>query len=188
MDALTALLTRTSPVKLTGPGPTRVELRGMLEAALRAPDHGRLRPWRFIVVTGPARERLGEVLAEALRRRDPGAPEPLLQKERGKPLRAPVVVVVVASVVPDHPKIPRVEQLISAGTAAQNLQLAAHATGFGCMWRTGPAAYDPAVKNALGLAASDEIVGFMHIGNVDTPGVAKPAHAEAHIVDWPPDS
>src|SRR5262245_1487013 len=164
MDALTNITTRSSPMTLSGPGPSEPELRQILEAALRAPDHGKLRPWRFLVIKGEARNRLGEAWAEALRRREPDSPEAAQQREREKPLRAPIIVVVVAKLIPGHPKIPAIEQIVSAGTAAQNLQLAAHALGYGCLWRTGAAAYDPTVKTALGLAATDEIIGFMYVG------------------------
>lgn len=184
MDALTALTTRTSAMKLAGPGPTRAEVERMLEAALRAPDHGKLRPWRFIIVEGAARVRLGEVMAEALRRREPGAPEAIVEKERAKPLRAPIIIVVAARLQPDHPKIPRIEQIVSAGTAAQNIQIAAHAMGYGCMWRTGAPAYDPYVKKALDLADSDEIVALMYLGNVEMAGESRPVRASDYIVDW----
>ena len=184
MDALTALTTRTSPMKLAGPGPTRAEVERMLETAVRAPDHGKLKPWRFIVIEGAARERLGAVMAEALRRREPQAPAAMVDKEREKPLRAPIIIVVAAKLQPDHPKIPRIEQIISAGTAAQNIQIAAHAMGFGAMWRTGPSAYDSHVKKALDLAESDEIVGLLYLGNVEMAGESRPIRAADYIVDW----
>jgi nitroreductase len=163
MDALEALLTRRSPGRLTDPAPDDAALKTMLDAAMRAPDHGRLRPWRFIVLRGEARARLGDLMAEAMRRREPDMPAPALEKERAKPLRAPLIVVVAASLVEGH-KIPAVEQLLAAGAAAQNLQLAAHALGFGTVWRTGAPAYDPYVKQALGLDAADAIIGFMYLG------------------------
>ena len=156
MDALEALLTRRSPGRLTDPAPDDAALKTMLDAAMRAPDHGRLRPWRFIVLRGEARARLGDLMAEAMRRREPDMPDPALEKERAKPLRAPLIVVVAASLVEGH-KIPAVEQLLAAGAAAQNLQLAAHALGFGTVWRTGAPAYDPYVKQSLGLDAADAI-------------------------------
>ncbi|HUE19119.1 MAG TPA: NAD(P)H nitroreductase [Stellaceae bacterium] len=163
MDALEALLTRRSPGRLTDPAPDDAALKTMLDAAMRAPDHGRLRPWRFIVLRGEARARLGDLMAEAMRRREPDMPDPALEKERAKPLRAPLIVVVAASLVEGH-KIPAVEQLLAAGAAAQNLQLAAHALGFGTVWRTGAPAYDPYVKQSLGLDAADAIIGFMYLG------------------------
>ncbi len=174
MDALQALLTRRSPAQLQDPAPDGPALQTILAAAMRAPDHGKLRPWRFLVLRGDARARFGALMAESLKRRDPAATPPLLEKERVKPLRAPLIVVVAAEIVEGH-KIPAVEQLLAAGAAAQNLQLAAHALGFGAVWRTGAPAYDPFVKQALGFKVSDAIVGFMYLGTPDVHAPAAPA-------------
>ncbi|HUZ73485.1 MAG TPA: nitroreductase [Stellaceae bacterium] len=163
MDALQALTSRRSPPKLIEPAPSDEQLSEILAAAIRAPDHGRLRPWRFILLRGEARERLGTVLADALKARAPDVPDDALARERQKPLRAPLMVVVAASLVEGH-KIPVIEQVLAAGAAAQNLVVAAHAMGFGAMWRTGEPAYDTRVKTALGLAPGDAIVGFMYLG------------------------
>ena len=170
MDALEALTTRASPLSLTDPAPDRAALDAMLRAAVRAPDHGRLHPWRFVVISGDARSRLGDVLAAALKAREPNAPEAAITKERAKPLRAPLIVVVAAR-LREHKNVPAVEQIIAAGAAAQNILVAAHALGYGGFWRTGPAAYDSDVKAALGLEAPDSIVGFLYLG---TPAVAAP--------------
>jgi nitroreductase len=185
MDALEALGTRASAVRLVEPAPSEALLTAALRAAVRAPDHGMLRPWRFLLVRGAARDRLGEVLAESLARREPGAAPETLEKEAKKPLRAPLIVVVVAKVQPDHPKIPEVEQVVSAGSAAQNLMLAFHAEGFGCMWRTGSPAYDPAVKRAFGIEAHDHIIGLIYVG---TPVALtlernRPDHTQ-FVEDW----
>ena len=174
MDAIEALTTRASPLKLGDPPPDGAALERMLHAAVRAPDHGRLHPWRFIVIKGEARRRLGDVLAAALRVREPEAPDALIAKERDKPLRAPLLVVVGARVIESR-KIPAVEQIIAAGAAAQNILVAAHALGFGGFWRTGPPAYDDAVKRALGLDAGDAIVGFLYLGTPLVPAPAPPA-------------
>jgi nitroreductase len=186
MNALEALTTRRSAAQLTDPAPDDAALRLMLRAADRAPDHGKLRPWRFIVLRGRARERLGALMAEIVRRREPDAPEGVVERERLKPLRAPLILVVAAAVVEGH-KIPVVEQVVAAGAAAQNVLLAAHALGWGAMWRTGAPAYDPEVKAALGLAPTDQIVGFLYLGT--TKGLP-PALAERDLApilrDWPP--
>ena len=163
MDALELLLSRDSALRLAAPGPDQAALEKILQSAVRAPDHGRLRPWRFVVIPEEARSRFGEVLAASLKRREPDAGPESLARERQKALRAPVIVVVAARLKASE-KIPDVEQIISAGAAAQNIMLAVHALGFGAMWRTGPPAYDPALKEALGLAANDAIVGFLYIG------------------------
>src|SRR5215813_1224421 len=118
MDALEALTARVSPTELGDPAPDEEAERRLIEAALRAPDHGRLRPWRFLSVRADGRKRLGEVLALALKRRDPEAGPDLLERERLKPLRAPLILIVAARITA-NPKIPAVEQLLSAGAAAQ---------------------------------------------------------------------
>ena len=136
MDALQALTTRASPSQLAEPAPDDIAVEAMLRAAANAPDHARLCTSRFIVVSGEARFALGEVLATALRKRDPNAPEAMVDKERSKPLRAPLIIIVAAH-LRDHRNVPAIEQIISAGAAAQNILLAAHALGFGGFWRTG---------------------------------------------------
>jgi nitroreductase len=163
VDALELLLTRDSALRLEEPGPDETALDTIFRSALRAPDHGRLRPWRFVLIPRERRERFGEVLAESLLRRAPDAPAESLARERDKALRAPVIIVVAARLKPSD-KIPEMEQIISAGAAAQNMMLAAHALGFGAMWRTGAPAYDASVKHALGLAANDLIIGFLYLG------------------------
>jgi nitroreductase len=179
MEAIEALTSRRSPPKLVDPAPSDEQISTILGAAIRAPDHGRLRPWRFLLMRGEARERLGDVLAQALKAREPTIADDQLQRERQKPLRAPVVVVVAAALVEGH-KIPVVEQLLAAGAAAQNMLVAAHALGYGAWWRTGDPAYDERVKEALGLAPGDAIIGFVYLGTAsgrtpippDEPSVA----------------
>jgi nitroreductase len=187
MDALAALTTRHSvaPPFLTAPGPDEETLARILAAGASAPDHGRLRPWRFIVIRGDARTRLGEVFAEALVRRQPDATAEALEQERNRPLRAPVVIAVVARLDPEHPKIPEIEQILSTGAAIENLLLAAHAQGFGAKWLTGANAYDDHVKASLGLAGNDRLAGFVHLGTVDGKPPQVP-HAEARdlTMEW----
>jgi nitroreductase len=185
MDAIEALTSRRSPVKLVDPAPSDEQIASILSAAIRAPDHGRLRPWRFIILRGEARERLGKVLADALEARAPNVPEDVLRHERAKPLRSPLMIVVAAAIVAGH-KIPVVEQLLAAGAATQNIMLAAHAMGYGAMWRTGDGAYDDAVKKALGLKASDAIVGFLYLGTSAgrTPIPPDEPTAASFMTEW----
>lgn len=184
VDAIEALTTRISPAGLVAPAPDARALDRMLRAAVRAPDHGRLRPWRFIVIDGAARDALGGVLSDALRLREPAVPDAALAKERAKPLRAPLIVVVAAK-LREHRGVPGVEQIIAAGAAAQNMLVAAHALGFGGFWRTGAAAYDDNVKRALGLRPEDAIVGFLYLG---TPSAASAPLPEpdvtTHVTRW----
>jgi nitroreductase len=187
MEALEAVLTRQSvaPAFLKEPGPDAAGLERILAAGACAPDHGRLRPWRFIVIRGPARERLGEVFVEALARRQPDAPEAAIEQERMRPLRAPVLIAVAAKIAREHPKIPEIEQILSTAAAAQNILLAAHAQGFGAKWLTGANAYDDHVKSALGLAPDDRLLGFIHLGTVDgSPPAVPHADAREHTVEW----
>ncbi len=146
----------------------------MFQAALRAPDHLRLRPWRFRVIEGERRHAFGQVLLDCLLRRDPDADAAVRDKALNAPLRAPLVVVVMAS-ISQHPKVPAVEQRLSAGCAAHALLLAAEALGYSGVWRTGNAAYDAEVVAALGGADNDEIVAFLYIGTRAGSAKALPA-------------
>jgi nitroreductase len=185
MDAIEMLLTRASNGKLGEPAPDEESLELALQAALRAPDHGLLRPWRILLVRGQARERFGRLMREALLRRKPSASPEELDREQRKPLRAPLIVIVAAQLRAD-PKVPDVEQLLSAGAAAQNILLALHARGYAAMWRTGPAAYDAQLKQALGLTEHHAIAGFLYAGTprVPPPPFERPA-IEQHVSEWP---
>lgn len=185
MDALTALTTRVSPLSLEAPAPSGDALDQIVAAALRAPDHGKLRPWRLFVIEGEARDRLGALMVDSLKRREPDAPAPLLEREAAKPMRAPMIIAVAAKVEAQHPKIPALEQIVSAACVAQNIQLAAHALGFGCNWKTGPVTRDPAVKAEFGLGPDDELVGFLYLGTpAGTPPV-KTVSPEGYVSRWP---
>jgi nitroreductase len=135
----------------------------VLEAAVRAPDHGRLRPWRFMLIEGDQRHTFGEMLAASALRRIPGLSEGDLQRERGKAMRAPLIIVVACRIVPGT-KVPAIEQILAAGAAAQNILLALHTLGYVAAWKTGEAAYDTEVKKALGFAVDDHLVGFIYTG------------------------
>lgn len=163
MDALDLMLSRESALKLQSPGPSAADLERIFATAVRAPDHGRLRPWHFVVINEDQRAAFGNLMADCLHRRDPSVPEAGLQRERDKAFRAPVIVVVAAKVHRGH-NIPEIEQIASASAAAQTIMLAAPALGYGAVWKTGAPAYDPVVKTALGLNPEDDIVGFLYIG------------------------
>ena len=185
MEAIEALTTRVSGSALVDPAPDALELHTILSAALRAPDHGRLRPWRFTVLKGAARKRLGELMGKAYQRRHPDATPAQIEKEKSKPLRAPMILVVAAK-VDEHANIPAIEQVLATGAAAQNVMVAAFALGYGCAWKTGDAAYDPDIKAAFGLAPADAIVGFLYLGsNSSPPAPAVPLDPNEHVVEWP---
>jgi len=164
MELFAAIQTRTSAGRLTEPGPSAEELDRVLAAAAHAPDHGRLKPWRLIVLKGAVREAFTAAAAEAKRARLPDMTREQLAAERDKLDRSPVIVVVGCAVQREQTKVPEIEQVVAAGAAAQNLFLAAHDLGYGVMWKTGPAAYDPAVKATVDLRPDDHIVGIMHLG------------------------
>ncbi len=168
MDLLSGIESRTSALKLSAPGPTREHIERIIGAGARAPDHGRLRPWRFVVLEGDARKVLADAMAGLLQSKMPTATPEQLDAERNKPMRAPTIVVVAAHITKG--KIPEIEQVLAAGAAAQNMMLAAHALGYGAMWKTGGAAYDATVKQVLGLAAEDHIVALLYLGTIATPG------------------
>jgi nitroreductase len=183
MQAIDALLTRTSATALTDPGPDDGALELMFASAVHAADHGRLRPWRFVVIRGAARGRFGELLAAHLERSHPGIGAETLARERSKALRAPLIIVVAAHVARGV-KIPEIEQQLSAGAAAQSMMLAACALGFNAMWKTGAAAYDPLVKEALGLAPQDSIAGFLYVGSEVRRAVAAAARPWRDLVRY----
>jgi nitroreductase len=164
-DALKLLTTRRSfkPVELTGPAPSAAELDTLLTVASRVPDHGKLAPWRFIVFEGDARAAAGDAIAAAFAAKYPDAKPEHVEAERQRLTRAPLVVAVVSRAAP-HVKIPEWEQVLSAGAAAMNLVLAAHALGYGASWITEWYAYDRSVLDAWGLAPHERVAGFIHIG------------------------
>src|SRR6266700_1462015 len=163
---------RRSIGKMTGERPTREQVERLLEAATHAPNHHKVQPWKFIVLAGKARAELGGVMAESLTDRleetSSDKAQAVLNKERGKPLRSPVVVVVVAE-PPQQPKVLEIENIEAVAAAVQNMLLTAEAMGLACMWRTGDAAYDPGVKQWLGLAPGDHIVSFLYVGYPAVP-------------------
>lgn len=170
-DILEFLQQRNSAPRLTDPAPTEAEVQTMLRCALRSPDHGWLRPWRFVSVRGDRRRDFGGLLAASLLRIDEQADDAAREKARNAPLRAPLVVVVLAA-ISEHPKVPAWEQRVSAGCAAFAVELAAEALGYAAIWRTGAYTKDPDLVAALGGAANEEIVAFLYLGTRE--GSAKP--------------
>jgi nitroreductase len=178
----TAIETRASSIKLIAPAPSREHLERILSAASRAPDHGKLAPWRFVVLTGDARVALGNAMAESLLATHPTASETLLNAEREKPLRAPAIIAVAAHLTRGH-KVPEHEQVHAVAAAVQNMLLTAHALGYGTMWKTGVAARAPEVKAALHFGPDDEIVAFVYLGTNAVPGPVRAATVEGKV-EW----
>jgi nitroreductase len=185
MQAIDALLTRHSARALKEPAPDDGALELIFESATRAPDHGRLRPWRFIVIKSEERAALGELLAEHLRRTRESVSEDALQRERQKAFRSPLIIV-VAAIIDQKGKIPEIEQMLSAGAAAQNVLQAAFVLGFNAVWKTGGAAYDEQVKTALGLEPKDAIIGFLYMGtDAEGPGESRRPDWREFVRHWP---
>ena len=179
------LLSRRSVLAnlMEGPGPSAADLRLILEAGMRVPDHGRLTPWRFFLIRGEARRTLGEVIGEAFRRDNPDAEEQRVELERKRFERAPLVIAVISKVIKET-KIPEWEQVLSAGAACQNLLVAALSLGYAAQWLTEWYAYEPLLCKALGLVGEDRVAGFLYIGNAEAPGErARPAFDDV-VVEW----
>jgi len=174
MDVLTAIAGRASAAKLAAPAPGPDALDQILRAGARAPDHGRLAPWRFVVLEDGGRQVLADAMARAKLNAVPDSTDFELDAERSKAMRAPMIVAVAARITPGH-KVPEIEQILAVGAAVQNMILAARALGFGTMWKTGNAAYDPIVKQALGLDPEDRIVAFLYLGTAVTEGRVRDA-------------
>jgi nitroreductase len=182
-DQIDLMLRRRSvpPKLLAQPGPTPDELETLLTIASRVPDHGKLTPWRFVVVGGDARARIGDLIAAAFTADEPGAEADRVATERGRLLRAPLAIGVVSRASP-HPKIPEWEQVLSAGAVCMNLIVAANAMGFRTAWLTEWFAYDRRILDALGLASHETMAGFIHIGRSDETPADRPRPALADIV------
>jgi nitroreductase len=148
---------------LQEPGPNAEELRMILTIGTRVPDHGKLTPWRLILIAGDDRAKAGERLAEIARAKNPAIEDVQLDLERRQFLPAPLTVGVISTAKP-HPKIPEFEQLLSAGNVAFNIVNGAYALGFAAQWVTRWYAYDEAAASMLGAREGERFVGFVHIG------------------------
>lgn len=179
MNALQLLLERRSHAKLMAPAPMGEARSNLFRAATNVPDHGRLRPWRFVTAEGDGLLRLGELLAQAERER--GGDLAAIERARLLPLRAPLVVMVIAQLRP-HDKVPEWEQLAAAACAAHALQMAAFAQGFGAIWRTGHFAAAPAVRQGVGLASQEQLVGFLYVGTPQEPPPTPPQQELSRLV------
>ncbi len=169
MDALTLLLTRQSCPRLTKPAPNADQLKVILDAAARVPDHGGLTPWEFIIAEGEGLSKLADIFEAAASQQ--GADDDFIQKAANMPKRAPMIITVVAKTRSDISKVPEFEQQLAAGCAVMAMQQAAFAQGLGGIWRTGSFAFDETVNKELGLEVDDQIVGFLYLG---TPAIEMP--------------
>ena len=168
MDVFTTIHSRHSTAKVKPDPLPREVIEKLLSAAVQAPNHYKVRPWRFVVLIGKGRERLGDAMAVSFKSKFPDIYAEALDRERAKPLRAPLVIAVAAD-KPAEPKINEIENISATSAACQNILLAANGLGLGAIWRTGDAARDPEIKKALGFAPDQHLVGFLYIGYPDFP-------------------
>jgi len=162
-SAIEVILGRSSTKKFADTAVTREQLELLLTAAVRAPDHGLIAPWRFTILEGDSRKILGNAMASALREKSPDADSEMLEREATKAMRSPTLLV-VSAVTQLHAKVPEIEQWVAVGAAIQNLWIAAEALDLGIAWKTGSHAYNAKIKKALGLAPDEKIIGFVHVG------------------------
>jgi nitroreductase len=162
-DALGVILSRRSIASLTEPGPSDQQLRDILATATTVPDHGSLKPWRFVVVRGAGRDEFGDALADAALEVSPELPEKGLEKLRNKAFLAPVLVVVIASPQPSE-KVPEWEQVASASCTGYALALGAHTVGLGAVWKSANYLSGRRLTSLLSLTAEEKILGWVAIG------------------------
>ncbi len=166
MNLIEFLIQRQStPAKyLIEPAPSHEELQQLMAAAESAPDHGALKPWRFLVISGSARDSLGNLFVRALLQRAPDTEHALQERERERALRAPMLIAAIARLDNEHPKVPATEQLMAAAAATQQLMLATNHLGYGTVWLTGSRVYDRYVMSGLGLTPEEQLIGLINIG------------------------
>jgi nitroreductase len=182
METCEAILTRRSVPKMTERVPDRAKIAKLLECAVRAPTHHLTQPWRFLVLTGSALRELGDAWAAGAEREGSNA-----DKVRDKPLRAPVIVCVVARPKRHLPKVVEMEEHHAVGAAMQNVLLAAHGSGLGAMLRTGPATALPEVRAYLGIADDEHIAGFIYLGYAPPGDSERPRTRRteaAELTEW----
>jgi nitroreductase len=187
-QTLDLLLSRRSgsAKRMKGPGPADAQIRTLIQAATRVPDHGKLTPWRFLIFKDDARSRFGDLLVRALKETEPEATAERIAQEQGRFLRAPVVIGVVSRAREGIP-IPEWEQILSAGAACQTLCIAAHAMGFVANWITEWYAYHPTVRAGLGLQSGERIAGFIYLGHPAEPLEDRPRPTfETIAQEWAP--
>ena len=185
MDALAVLQARVSITKLIEPVPNAAQLFEVFKAAARAPDHGKLKPWRFLVIQGEGLSDLSNVLVAALLKANPDVSPAVIEKTKNMPFRAPMIVIAIAK-CQEHSSIPLQEQVIACGAAVQNMLNALFALKYGAVWRTGDLAYNEDVEQALGLEGLEKIIGFIYVG---TPAQDIPPPPVADVASifsaWP---
>ena len=166
MNALETILKRKSIPLMSDPKPSSKELKQIYKAGLRAPDHCSLKPWKFIEISGEDRKKLSNIFVKVTKKTKKNPSKLLLKKMKNAPFRAPLIIVIVANIIKNN-KVPKIEQILSAGAAAQNIMLAAFSFGYYSIWRTGHLAFNKHINKEFKLKKSDEVIGFLYIGSSD---------------------
>jgi nitroreductase len=181
-SALSTLEARrsTSPDALVAPGPSREEIDRLVGIALRVPDHGRLGPWRLVMIAGEAKQHWIEQLMTLAETREDA---PKARVSTRKLASAPLIVAVISSITAGH-KVPEWEQQLSAGAVAMNLLNGAAALGYGANWLTGWHAYDPAATALLGIAEHERVAGVVLIGSIAEPAPERERATPERVVSW----
>jgi len=183
MELFKAIFTRQSIGRVRADPIPRTLIEQILDAAAAAPNHRRFRPWRFVVLTGNARSRLGALMAQAALKRNADSSAEQLEAERVKPLRAPVLIAVGVD-KPGQNKITDLENVCACAAAVENLLLAAHDLGLGAIWKTGTAVEDADIKTYLGFETDQQVIAMVYIGYPETESAPPERPLSADRTRW----
>lgn len=183
MTPLDTLLSRKSHNKLTEPAPTASQIELMLQAALRAPDHAQLKPWKYRIFQAGSLLTLADLFTQASQLESPAISQEKLNKIRLKTFRAPMIMVATVN-LKDHPKVPEIEQILSAGASVQNLIMAAHFLDIGAIWRTGALCFNHHLNELLNLKEKESIIGFIYLGKEQGEKKPVPIVEQSAFVEW----
>jgi len=163
VETLKTIKNRNSVAHLAEPAPSIEEMEQVYQGALRAPDHAWLRPWKYIEIRGDARNKLADAFVKASISSGEKMTDELKEKLEKAPFRAPMVIILAAD-IKEHPKVPKIEQIISLGASGQNILLALHDIGYSAIWRTGKMAFNQHITDALELPSNYEVIGYLYVG------------------------
>ncbi|OUI96155.1 oxidoreductase [Acetobacter indonesiensis] len=184
MTPMDMLLSRASTDHLAEPAPNAAQLSDILAAAMRAPDHGKLRPWRYVVIEGDARPQMAERIVASMQRLDADAPEFKIEKRRNRFSTMPLILALGMHLRPEN-KIPLWEQEMAVAAATMNVLNALHATGFGGIWVSGDVVEDPVLAAEIGFPAPHKLAGFLFIGTpTNTPAAPRRPDPAAFTARW----
>jgi nitroreductase len=184
MDTIETLLTRKSSPRLIEPSPSPEELDIIFQTALRAPDHAGLKPWKFIKVSGEGRSKLAKASLETLKKINPEKASENEEKILNAPFRAPLIIIVIAS-IKEHHIVPDIEQILSAGAAAQNILIASHSFGYSAIWRTGLISFNNEISKSFDLDNNDVVIGYLYIGTAEKQMTLPPnLNINDFVINW----